>query len=223
MSEKLYWHFLPDDGKLANGDSRQVKVGEMLRIEGEPALCEHGFNASERIIDALQYAPGALLCRVRLGGKVIEEEDKVVAQERTVEWMIDVTRVLHEFAIWCAKQALKLVGEPDPRSLEALKVKRLWLDGEATDDELKAAWAASDAASDVVRAAAWAAARAASDAAWAARAAASDAAWAASDAAWAASDAALAARAAAMAAAWAAQDAKLEEMVIAAREKEVKS
>ena len=63
----------------------------------------------------------------------------------------------------------------DPRSLEALDVAERHARGLATDDELKAAWAAADAA----RAAAWAAARAAAGAAWDAAGAARDAAWAA--------------------------------------------
>jgi hypothetical protein len=73
----------------------------------------------------------------------------------------------------------------DNRPAEAIRIKKLWLKGKATDVELAAARAAA-------RDAAWAAAEdAARDAAWAA----------ARDAAWAA---ARAARAAARAAAWAA-------------------
>jgi hypothetical protein len=100
-------------------------------------------------------------------------------------------RTLHEFALWCAETALTKANVTDERSWNALKVKRLWLDGKATDKELDAA---RYAAWDVVRAVTW------YDAAWddareAARHAASDAArhaaWddareAASDAAWAA-------------------------------------
>ncbi|MCP4640231.1 MAG: hypothetical protein GY851_07360 [bacterium] len=95
--------------------------------------------------------------------------------------------VLHEFACWCAEEALKLVV-PDPRSVRAIEVKRLWIAGRATDGELAAAraaaWAAArDAAGAAAWAAAWAAARAA---AWAAaRDAARAAAWdAARAAAW---------------------------------------
>lgn len=67
--------------------------------------------------------------------------------------------VLHEFGCWCAEQALALIPEPDPRSVEAIRVKRAWLRGEATDDEWAAAWvAAGVAARDAARAAAWVAA-----------------------------------------------------------------
>jgi len=113
------------------------------------------------------------------------------------QWIDD--RTLRLFAVWCARQALKLVDNPDPRSLAACDVAERYANGEATQAELTAArdaaWdAARDAAWDAAWAAAWATARdAARDAAW-------DAAWdAARDAAWAA------ARDAARAAARAAQ------------------
>jgi len=53
MSENLYWHFLPNNGKLGRGDGRKVIVGETLRVDGAPVLCDHGLHASERIIDAI--------------------------------------------------------------------------------------------------------------------------------------------------------------------------
>ena len=91
---------------------------------------------------------------------------------------------LHEYACRSAEWALAFVAlggaTIDPRSLAAIEVKRRWVRGEATDEDLDASWAAAWAAS---RAAAWAAARAA---AWdAARAASWDASWAAAwDASW---------------------------------------
>ena len=116
------------------------------------------------------------------------------------------SRTLRLFAVWCARQALALVDNPDQRSVAACDTAERFANGEATERELAAAWAAARAAA---RDAAWAAARAAArDAAWAAawaaawdaasvaaravawdaaRAAARDAAWdAAWDVAWAA-------------------------------------
>ena len=92
--------------------------------------------------------------------------------------------ILHEFACRCAERALKKAKVTDERSWNAIKVKRAWLKGEATDEELAAARAAA--------AAAWAAgaAGAAAWAAWAAGAAWAVAAWVA---AWAARDTAAAA------------------------------
>lgn len=113
-------------------------------------------------------------------------EDKLWAVLR--EELIEAP-VLHEFACRCAEGALKLVKNPDPRSVAAIEAKRRWLRGEIGDKELEAAWsAAGAAASATANAAAW-------SAAWsAASAAARDAAWsAARDVAWDASAAASAA------------------------------
>ena len=137
------------------------------------------------------------------------------------EELIDAP-ILHEFACLCAERALSRIENPDPRSLRAIEVKRAWLRGKATDEELTAAWAAALAA----RHATWAAAEAAAqDAALAARhaalAAAEAATWAAAEAAalaaaWAA---ALAARHAALAAA---QDAAEDAAEAAERQWQIK-
>lgn len=60
-------------------------------------------------------------------------------EEGKVLWVADATRTLHEFALWCAEEALEGVDNPHPRNLEAIRVKRLWLDGEATDEGLEEA------------------------------------------------------------------------------------
>jgi hypothetical protein len=82
------------------------------------------------------------------------------------EYMSD--RDMRLFAVWCAREALKLIANPDERSIHVLNVVERYATGEATQDELYAARAAARAAA---LAAAWAAA---SDTAWAA---ARDAAW----------------------------------------------
>jgi hypothetical protein len=163
-----YYHFLPDDGCLRWGTKEKVKVKHTLILPPDVKikLCEQGFHASKRAIDALQYAPGSLVCLVTLHGEIIHGQDKSVAQGRTVIAMADATNVLHEMACLCAEQALALIPNPDPRSMAAIKAKRAWLRGEITDLELAGAWDSAWAA----RAAAWDAARdAAWDAAWAAQ------------------------------------------------------
>jgi hypothetical protein len=222
-----YYHFIRvnTDGKpyLGYNDNRIVTVGETITVEGEPILCEHGLHASARIIDALEYCPegDVALCRVELGGTIIRDTDKSVAQTRTIIAMLGAERtttLLRDFARWCALQVIDLWDAPD--------VVRQYL--ETGDETLRAsardaaasavAWSASAAASAhnaasavawsaaawaagaAADAAAWAAAKAAAAAAWAAGAAADAAAWAAAKAAAAAADTARAA-----AAAWAAR------------------
>ena len=121
----------------------------------------------------------------------IEEYRDKVKDKEDIAWVVCRNdymsdRDLRLFAVWCAREALKLEGDPDERSVNACDVAERYANGEATDKEFAAA-----------RAAAWDAAWAARDAAWATARAARDAAWAtARDAAWDARDARAAARAA---------------------------
>ena len=183
----LAWHFMSKDKRLGYDDGRLVEVGVPLECKGKPALCVNGLHGSARLIDALKYANGPIVCRVEIEGDVIEGKNKLCGRRRTVLWMLDATDILHEFACRCAEDALALVARPDARIVEAIAAKRRWLKGEITDGELDAAWdAARDAARDAeaaalaARAAAQTAARAAARAtAWAvAGAVARDAAWA---------------------------------------------
>lgn len=157
------WHFLKEDKRLRWGTKEVVKKGRVYCVEGELKLCEFGLHASKKPLDALKYAPGPIVCLVELRGEILEGEDKACATKRKVLKMADATKVLHEFACWCAG-----------------KVKRAWLKGKATNEELgtarDTAWdAAWDAARDVARDAAWDATRGtARDTAW-------DATW---DATW---------------------------------------
>lgn len=77
----------------------------------------------------------------------VSAEDRLWAVLR--EELIDA-RILHKFACWCAEDALSHVENADERSWNAIKVKRAWLRGEASDAEL-----------DIARDTAWAVALAA--------------------------------------------------------------
>ena len=70
---------------------------------------------------------------------------------------------LRLFAVWCAREALKLVKHPDIRSIEACNVAERYANGEATKEEL---YSANESAWAAARDAKWTAARAA-EAAWA--------------------------------------------------------
>lgn len=54
--------------------------------------------------------------------------------------------ILHSLACDFAESALFLDHNPHPASVKAIEVKRRWIKGEATDEELSAAWAAAWAA-----------------------------------------------------------------------------
>jgi len=126
-------------------------------------MCERGLHASLHPFDALQYAPGPILCRVEVGGNIVQGDDKLVATRRRIIRRVDATDLCRAFARRCALDVA--------HSWECPPVVREYL--ETGLEKLRAAaWAAArDAARAAARAAALDAARAA------ARAAAWDSAW----------------------------------------------
>ena len=148
VSTILAWHFVGAtlrDGRPVPAD------GEWLVHDGPVAICESGLHASLDPFDALQYAPGAILCLVECDDVVAQHADKLVCRRRRIIKRRDATELLWEMSRWSALRVMQLWDAP-------LVVKRFL---ETGDDSLRAA--ASAAASD----AAWAAARAAAwDAAW---------------------------------------------------------
>ena len=198
----LAWHFT--NGRLRNGDALP-EVGEWLKLSGTPRMCSYGCHASIKALDALGYAPGGDLHRVRVGGEIITGDEKIVGTERKILWTLkesDFEPVYRKFARWCALRVIDKWGSPD--------VVRRYL--ETGDESIRAAARAVawDAAGVTAWDAAWAAARAVAwDAAWdAARAVAWNAAWAAAravagDAAW--------------DAAWDAQNKKFTSLIMNAR------
>ena len=170
MTRILAWHWVREDRRLGYGDGREVRAGETIEHKGHIALCESGLHASTKILDALTYAPGPVICRVRLSGDVLRGGDKIVAERRETLWMVDARRVLVVWACECAWEALQRAGNPDPRSVAAIhEVMRQQRSGMRDQAKAAAAWAAASAA-------AYAASDAASDAAWDAASAAASAA-----------------------------------------------
>lgn len=151
IKEMIGWHF--STGKLGYGDGREIVIGETHEVEGLLVLCVRGLHACERIIDALQYAPGPMIYKVRLHGEILRGDDKVCATQRTYLAGCDATDILLRFARQCALDVIHLWDAPE--------VVRRYL--ETGDESLRAAaWAAARAAArDAARAAVWAAAWAA--------------------------------------------------------------
>jgi hypothetical protein len=148
----LAWHFVRTSGLLL--DNQMVTVGETYRVAGRLKLCERGLHASERLIDALRYAPGPILCRVQVGGTIVRDTDKLVASERTVLWMADITATLREFACDVADEALDVAESRGlhvaAASRAAVQASRRYLRGELDIEALRtardAAWVARNEA-----------------------------------------------------------------------------
>ena len=169
MKTVLAWHFA--DNRLRDGRPLPPD-GEWLVHDGPCVMCKSGLHASRRIIDALQYAPGHTICRVRCADIASEVDDKLLCRRRKILWRVDGEQLLRTFARECALSVIHLWDAPD--------VVRQYL--ETGDESLRdaaqaaaqvAVWDAAQAAR-ATRAAAWDAARATRAAA---RAATQAAAW----------------------------------------------
>jgi len=182
-----FWHFLRDNQHMQYHPFTHVVPGKTYTAEGPLSLCVRGMHASERALDAVCYAPGNVVCRVRLDGEIVRGHDKACARTRTVLWLANAERLLYEFACDAAEQAIiqaDLAGQPsDTRSVMAIGARRAWLRGELSEDALERAradaWVASHALRDTIATASADAGRAvAMGPAWlAAGDAARDAAW----------------------------------------------
>ena len=149
------WHFVGDTLR----DGQPVpKDGVWLAHAGPIVMCESGLHASRDPSDALQYAPGPILCRVEIRVDIIEGDDKIVGRERRILSRLDATDGLRYFARMQALSVLHLWAPPDV-VLDYLMTG----DDAIRDDAISAASAAASAA----RGAAWdAASAAARGAAW---------------------------------------------------------
>jgi hypothetical protein len=186
--KRAAWHFVADTLR----DGRPVpKDGVWLEHTGYVRMCETGLHASLQPFDALQFAPGPVLCLVDVDDIVAEDDDKLVCRKRRIVARMDATEMLRYFARMQAVSVIHLWDAPDvvcdylitgDGAIRAAARAAAW---DAGDAAWAAAWAAG-AAGDAARGAAWAAAWAAGAAArGAARAAAWGAAWdAARAAAW---------------------------------------
>ena len=107
----LAWHFAGDtlrDGRPLPPD------GVWLKHTGPIKICESGLHASISPFDALQYAPGPILCRVAVRGEIVQQEDKLVASERMIICRMDATELLRYFARMQALYASQYWEENPP-------------------------------------------------------------------------------------------------------------
>ena len=151
----LAWHFT-DGMKLRDGTPLEIKT---YRYVGPIEMCASGYHWSRDPLDALKYAPGFTLSRVRVDEIEQEDSDKGVSRVREVLEIHDVRDVILLWAADVAEHAVHryYTGDSDAPQ-EAIDTVRKHIQGTATSEEC--AHAAADAAADAY-AAAYAAAHAA--------------------------------------------------------------
>ena len=136
----LAWHFTHGD-RLRDGRPVPPK-GKTLKHEGPLKLCKSGLHASVRLIDALTYAPGTTLHRVKCGGKHLKGADKLICRERTIVESAEMLWALVEFAEDCAKRSAYATDAAADATAHSAA------DADAAD---AAHYAAADAAAEAAR------------------------------------------------------------------------
>jgi hypothetical protein len=174
------YKFIEENMKSRNGN-KTWEVGKWYKHEGKIKLCESGFHACLKPLEALKdYCYGEKFFIIEARGKIIKKkDDKFVASEMRLVKEINKEYVFRRFTLFCAKSCLENYNKEYPndnRISECIRISELYLDGKSTLEELSAAWSAAWSAAE---SAAWSAAESA------ARSAARSAAWsAARSAAW---------------------------------------
>ena len=200
MSNIYGWHFLQEDHKLRGGPTAPKNM-EWLTV-ANPVICRRGLHGSRTPAQALEHAPGPILCLCEFSEPKGEHfNDKFVSESRRIIARLEASEMLYYYArmqalsvvhLWDAPDVAidyLMTGDPAARAA-AGAAARAAVSVSASDAAWAAVWAAdSVSASDAASVSASAAASAAASVS--ASTAASTAAWiAASAAAWAASDAA---------------------------------
>ena len=179
MTEKYYkWTapggqapIAPDYGyplPVKNADGSWTPGAWTEPVEGELEMCANGYHVC-RPTDLVNWI-NAELYECEIDGDQAACNDpkesklcvrRIRLTRRVESWNERTARL---FAVWCARQALALVPDPDPRSVAAVDTAERFASGRATAGELDAAVDAARAAWAAAWATAGAAARAAQNA-----------------------------------------------------------
>src|ERR1039458_3640473 len=83
------WKSMKAGMKSANGNV-DWKLGEWQKLEGTLDICNNGFHASEKPLDAMGYVNCEIMAKVEVRGKSIKQEDKQAWTEMRIvkayEW-----------------------------------------------------------------------------------------------------------------------------------------
>jgi len=161
-----YWKCL-NDGLKSNYDKSQWEIGVWRKTECKE-LC-HGFNASPRIYDAMQYVYPDNLAVVEIRGKKYEDNNKITCSEMKIvkawKWEKKDSVALSIFCAELCIENFEKVFPNDDRPRKAIEAAKKWLKNPTKENESAAS--AAESAASAAKNAAWSmAASAAKNAAW---------------------------------------------------------
>ena len=172
---KLLWKTLKD-GLVSTRGNHRWKIGKWHKVRADKLeICDTGFHASERILDAFRYVKPGCVARVEVRGESITHSDKQCWSEMRIvkawKWTKNDSVAMAVYAAELVLHVYEKRYPHDKRPRNAIDAARRWVK-HPTEKNRLAADAAYAAALTAVYAAAYAAALTAADAAYAAHAAA---------------------------------------------------
>jgi len=185
MKKKYAWKILRKGMRSDLGNIKWYK-NKWKTHKQKLELCSSGFHASKLLFDAIQYVTPGIICLVEYSGKMIDSDDKFVAERmRVIKTYRFTKRIAVEWSIYCARLCLKSFEKKypkDKRVREVINTAENWLNNPTQKNRFAAvsAWSVAVSAAE----SAWSVAGfAAVSAAWStwsvARFAAMSAAWSA--------------------------------------------
>jgi len=169
-------------GKNLTSDNGNIKweVGKWQKHKGKLKMCQSGFHASEKVIDAMQYTNTEEIAQVEVHGEHLEQSDKQVWSEMKVlkvyDWTKEDSVRLAIFAAELVIQNFEREYPNDESPRQAIEAAKKWLRNPNKQNQ-SAAWSAASVASTA-------------DATWSGKSAAACAAYATASVAWSAAYAA---------------------------------
>lgn len=105
------WHWLKVDKRIRNYGREPLSKSQLKNYEAAPGyvytetdsvyLYVSGLHGCIDLLDSLRFAPGPVVCRVKMWGDADTDIDQLAARHREIVWMGDATRVLRNFQRWC--------------------------------------------------------------------------------------------------------------------------
>src|SRR3990167_669300 len=142
MAEILY-KVLNADGSVFHGGSGvwflpNSRPGKWMPVLDADKLvaCEYGYHLCRHDDLVAWLGPAIFVAEYR--GKRIDNPDKIIVQQARLISKLETwnDRTARLFACDCADRALELVEEPDPRSIECVRVARIYAMDKATREQL---------------------------------------------------------------------------------------
>ena len=137
------------DGYKSYHGEKTWKPGKWYKVRGKLDMCNNGFHASEKVIDAMSYVPMGILAKVEVRGKSIKQQDKQCWSEMKIvkawKWTKKDSVAL---SVYSASPVLKNFEDlfpDDKRPRQAIEAAERWLKNPTKKNESTAAPAASAA------------------------------------------------------------------------------